>query len=66
MTERTDISPETVQDIDEVMAIYDEVVGRLHREHGNPYVDDKDFVHYNGSILIAASNITAAVIARRK
>ena len=53
-------------EIDKAMAVFDEVMTRLHREHGGHFDhDDQNEVHHNAAITVAASNITAAIVTRR-
>jgi len=64
MTDKKDnIGPLAMGDIDKAMLIFDEVISRLHRDHGGHHDDDRTRVHHDASIMVAASNITAAIVA---
>ena len=65
MSDKKDnLGPLAVGEIDKAMLIFDEVISRLHREHSGHHDDDPTRVHYDASIMVAASNITAAIVAK--
>lgn len=62
---KEELGPIATDSIDKAMAVFDEVVSRLHREHAGHYSDDRTAVHHDAAILVAATNITAAIVASR-